>query len=244
MILRLRELGESDLLVDIYTGRIGRITAIAKGARRSRKRFFGVLLAGHLIESQIVKSKSGDLWRLEAAKIIENHADLRDVWSRWTFAAPVLELLLRGTAPHDPIQGLLSLANNTLQRLCVVKEQRLMASNLLIFMVHLAEKLGFGLSFDVCVKCGQAAIPQKSVYLSREGGLVCRHCHKQDCAEVPQGLVKGMSAALGLPEEQRNRLVFPMNICVQGLEFMAGYLQALCGRDIQSLHVLLNILRK
>lgn len=244
IILRLRQLGESDLLVDLYTGRMGRITAIAKGARRSQKRFFGLLLVGHLIEGQLAKSKSGDLWRLDGAKVIENYALIRDDWYRWVFAAPVLELLLRMTAPHDPSEGLLHLADEALKRLCRADQKRIMASDILIFMVNLADKLGFGLSFDVCVVCGRPAAPQSTLHLSHQGGVVCRHCGNHDCMAVPQGLVKGMSAALQMPPEQRARLVFPIAICRQGIEFMTNYLQAICGRDIQSLGVLLPLLAK
>ncbi len=245
MILRLRELGESDLLVDLYTGPMGRLTAIAKGARRSQKRFFGLLLVGHLIEAQLVKGKSGDLWRLDSAKVVHTYAPLRAQWSRWLFAAPVLELLLRITAAHDPSEGLLSLADNTLQRICSLKEQRLMASSLLIFTVVLVQKLGFGLSFEYCVRCGQRVEPSDNIRLSLEGGVVCSQCPApQNCHTVPQGLVKGMSAARDIAPDQRGRLAFPLSVGVPGLRFMTDYLQTICGRDIQSLGVLLDDLPK
>ena len=40
LVLRLRPLGESDLMVDAFTSSMGRITALAKGGKRSKQRFF------------------------------------------------------------------------------------------------------------------------------------------------------------------------------------------------------------
>ena len=59
LILRLRPLGESDLLVDLFSKEMGRITALAKGGKRSKQRFFGVLLAGHLLQLGLARFTAG-----------------------------------------------------------------------------------------------------------------------------------------------------------------------------------------
>ena len=70
LVLRLRPSAESDLMLDLFTRDLGRVTALAKGGKRSLKRFCGLLLAGHLLEVDLAALKSGDLWRLESASLL------------------------------------------------------------------------------------------------------------------------------------------------------------------------------
>ncbi|WP_449246892.1 DNA repair protein RecO [Desulfarculus baarsii] len=243
LTLRLRELGESDLLVDFFGRRIGRGTAIAKGARRSRKRFFGLLLVGHLLELELWPSKSGDLWRLEAAWLLENHQALRADWRRWLFGAPVLELLLRATASHDPHPAALDLALRALSACGQASDKKLLASRLLVFCLLLANELGYGLSLERCVRCGRPVLDEPGLALSPEGGLVCCQCPAGPRARpLAPGLRQGLRTALALPADKKDRLAFPLPLAREGLAFMHQYWAETIGADLGALTVAVDCL--
>ncbi|MCZ6822253.1 MAG: DNA repair protein RecO, partial [Deltaproteobacteria bacterium] len=53
LVLRTFDLAESDRLVHLYTEDLGRVSAIAKGARRSQRRFPGTLEIFNLLDAQL-----------------------------------------------------------------------------------------------------------------------------------------------------------------------------------------------
>ena len=65
VILRLHPFGESDRLVTLLTRTYGKVRAIAKGARRSQKRFLGCLDHLNIVLVRYFEKRSGGLVRLE-----------------------------------------------------------------------------------------------------------------------------------------------------------------------------------
>jgi DNA repair protein RecO (recombination protein O) len=71
LVLRSVEFGESDLIVHLLMPDAGRLTAIAKGARRSLRRFPGTLDLFNHLRVQVAQRRSAGLARLEQATLIE-----------------------------------------------------------------------------------------------------------------------------------------------------------------------------
>jgi DNA repair protein RecO (recombination protein O) len=236
LVLRLRSLGESDLLVDLFTRRSGRLTAVAKGGKRSKQRFFGVLLAGHLLEINLAPTKSADLWRLEAARVKEAYVGLRSNYRRLLAAGPVLELLLRATPVQATQPGVLELALMTLARIERASEPAELGSALVIFLTRLLGLLGYGLNLDSCLHCGRPAQNLRSLRLSLGGGVVCPACPpgRREHPAVP-GLVKSLAAAATLEPRALARLRLPAGQLTGALVFLSEFWQEVVGRDLPSL---------
>ncbi|MCB2185751.1 MAG: DNA repair protein RecO [Deltaproteobacteria bacterium] len=235
LVLRLRELRESDLLVDMFTQGLGRVTAVAKGAKRSQKRFFGLLLSAHYLELQLAPTRGGGLWRLEAARLLRPHLGLRQSWPRWLAGGVVLELLLRATAAHDPQPAALDLALATLARLAGSREGPELASALVIFLARLARELGYGLELGFCLDCGRELATIAQPRLSLEGGLICETCPTPRARPVPLGLVRGLAAAHSLDTAALERLGFSPALLRPAYEFLADFWRQIVGGDLPAL---------
>src|SRR3569623_2063404 len=68
VVLKTTPLRESDLLVVLYTATHGRVAAVARGARRSQRRFAGALQL-LVLGRYAVRRSRGELWSLEAADV-------------------------------------------------------------------------------------------------------------------------------------------------------------------------------
>ncbi len=235
LVLRLRPLGESDLLVDMFTRRMGRLTAVAKGGRRSKQRFFGVLLAGHLLEMNLAPTKSADLWRLESARVLAAHVGLRADYRRLLAAGPVLELLLRATPVQAPQPGVLEQALACLARLEKGADQAELGSGLVVFLVRLLDLLGYGLSLEACLHCGRPAQGQ-GLRLSLGGGAVCPACPPTPRDHpAPPGLIKSLQAAATLQPPALDRLRLPLDQVRGALAYLGEFWQEIVGNDLPSL---------
>ena len=240
LVLRLYPVGESDIILDFFTREMGRLSALAKGGKRSMKRFTGILLLGHLLELELgLGGKGGDLWRLDAAHLITSHAGLGQDFRRFLAAGPIWELLLRATAPLDPHPPALNLALLTLARLAAAEQERELASCLLVFLVRLLKELGYGLSLETCLGCGLAADQIKEPVLSLEGGLLCPACAGGNMGRMefaaPLGLVKGLAAAATLEPKALGRLGFAPAALRPGLAFLSRFWQETVTNDLPSL---------
>ncbi|MCF8031517.1 MAG: DNA repair protein RecO [Desulfarculaceae bacterium] len=236
LVLRLRSLGESDLLVDLFTRRLGRLTAVAKGGKRSKQRFFGVLLAGHLLEMELAPTKSADLWRMESARVREAHVGLRSDYTRLMAAGPVLELLLKATPVQAPQPGALELALATLARLEKSGDPSELGTALVIFLVRLLDLLGYGLNLDSCLHCGRQIQGAVNGRLSLGGGLTCSSCPPgQRDHPAPPGLIKSLQAAARLEPQALGRLRLPPERLREALAFLSEFWQEIVGNDLPSL---------
>ncbi|MCB2192075.1 MAG: DNA repair protein RecO [Deltaproteobacteria bacterium] len=244
LVLRLRPLGESDLMLDVFTASMGRITALAKGGKRSKQRFFGVLLDAHLLEMNLEPTKSPDLWRLASARVLSSHVGLRQDYRRLLAAGPVLELLLRATPVQAPQDGVLELALATLSRMEQGNSPVELASGLAIFLVRLLDLLGYGLNLEACLHCGRPLEQMKSMRLTLGGGLVCPSCpagHREH--QAPPGLIKFLSVARSLDARSLSRLGLPAGQSPQALLFLADFWREVVGHDLPSLGLALRSLK-
>ena len=245
LVLRLRPIGESDLLLDLFTHELGRATALAKGGKRSLKRFCGLLLTGHHLEATLAPLRSADIWRLEAAALLAPHLGLRQDWRRWVMAGPVLELLRRATALNDPHPRALALVLATLERLERAGEPTEMGAALVIFLARLLAELGYGLELGRCLGCGKEAARVARPRLSLGGGLVCEDCpprHREH--PVPPGLVKSLAAAVGLTPEALGRLKITPALLDPALAFLGDFWREITERDLPSLELAREVLKK
>src|SRR2546421_10021974 len=78
LVLRAIAYGESDAVVHLLVRGRGRISAFARGARSSRKRFSGALEPFHRVEALLAGREGQELWAWREARVGEGHAGLRE----------------------------------------------------------------------------------------------------------------------------------------------------------------------
>ena len=94
IVLKSIKYGEADLVLNVLTPQGGKIGCLARGARKSKKRFSGgVLEPTHFIEIVMRPSSRPDgLATIEDAKIIESFDGIRSSYDRLEAALSLLEM--------------------------------------------------------------------------------------------------------------------------------------------------------
>ena len=69
LLLRRVELGEADLVLTLFTSALGRVSALARGARKSQKRFAGALEPFFTIQVRLEERSHSELFTLSEARI-------------------------------------------------------------------------------------------------------------------------------------------------------------------------------
>jgi DNA repair protein RecO (recombination protein O) len=205
LVLRTFDQGESDRVVHLYTETHGRVSAIAKGARRSKRRFPGTLEILSLVDVRLVDPPRAQLMRLEAAKLVGAFEGITANLGRYAIACQFLELLDRLTAEREAHPDLFHFAVGVLEVLSEAEPDRLLA---VLVLAKTLARLGFRPQLTRCAVCGTepAASVSQVAFLPAQGGAVCRSCSGPAEAAVPLRLLRALEAGLRQPLRSRAEL--------------------------------------
>ena len=183
IVLRHRDWGEADRMLGLFTLEMGKVQAIAKGARRPRSR-----KAGHLEPFTHVKlllARGRNIAIITQAEAIDQFTPLREDMLLTTYASYVVELLDRFTYEEGENRGLFRLLRNTLARLCSPDKPELV---LRYYELRLLDLVGFRPQLYTCVRCEAEIQAQDQFFSAQEGGVLCPNCGARVAGSKPVSL--------------------------------------------------------
>lgn len=209
VLLRAVDYGESDLVVHLLTSDTGRFTAIAKGARRSRRRFPGTLDLFNRLAIEGRTRPRGGMGFLERARLVEPHLGLRSDPARYALASFLVELLDRlspEALERDEAGHLFELASESLR---LLERARPTPSLRILLELRVLDALGLRPELSRCVRCGREpglqVSPDHGVkFHVADGGIVCTPCARgqEGLVAVSLGTLRALCEGLALPTDQ------------------------------------------
>ncbi len=172
VVLRSIRYGEADRIVHLYTPHLGRIGAIAKGARRSRSRF-GARLEPFFHIQAVLREGRGDLYTVTGVDTVAIHAALRDQVATIDAAARACDAVARLFETTDPHPEVFRLLVNELALLDAHSAQA-RPSNGLAFRLKLLLAAGILPQLGSCAACGEPE--HLRGFSASAGGVVCSSC--------------------------------------------------------------------
>ena len=183
IVLRGIRYGEADRILHLYTPERGRVSAIAKGVRRSKSRFGGRLEPFFRLDLVLYQGKS-DLLTVTSAETIAGHPRLREHGGAIDGAARACDAVSRLFGDGEPHPGVYHLLSNQLA-LLDRDPQRASRALSLAFRLKLLLAAGFAPHLASCASCGE---PEHLVGFSgAAGGVVCGACEAGSFALSQEG---------------------------------------------------------
>jgi DNA repair protein RecO (recombination protein O) len=139
LILRTRPLTETSLIVNWLTPDLGRISTVAKGARRPKSSFAGKLDLFYAADFSFQRSRRSDLHTLREVKLRDTHIALRHELGYLQQAAYCSKLVEQATETETPLPVVYDLLRTLLAHL---PKQLPQPQTLLAFEIKLLHELG------------------------------------------------------------------------------------------------------
>lgn len=175
---------ESDYIVNFYTRDFGKISVIARNAKKSRKRFGGRL--EQFLELRIkFKSGTSKINYLEDINIINSIAGISDDYDRFKWGCFILEYIENLSAKEEVNIPLYLLLKKTLVGL----NENFSINDVLRFQYRALKCVGLNPELKICYKCGND-ISDFGYLSTRKGGLVCKDCFENIKIRIPANDVK------------------------------------------------------
>jgi len=189
IVLKSTEFEEADKIVTIFTKDYGKITAIAKGVRKTKSKFGSSLEI--LTHSIFLFYKGRNIDIVSQTEILESFFSTSREVVKFAFAANCVEVVNKLTEERETNIGLFNLLKEVLHYLRKADDPKLLA---LSFKWQTMSILGYRPSLDHCCRCNKIVEDQKEMYFNiKEGGLVCNNCiaeDKKECIKVSLYFVK------------------------------------------------------
>ena len=172
VVLRTVNYSDSSLIVRLFTDLYGRVTVIAKGARRIRSATIGILQPPNHITIWYQHKESRDVQTLIKSEFVERYARLGSRLAQSAAALVALEMLDRAVHDADPHPLIFRLITSTLRRLDETTGDEMLILH--FYQLHLARQLGFGPHFSSCAQCGRQLY--RATLDGATGRLLCSRC--------------------------------------------------------------------
>jgi DNA repair protein RecO (recombination protein O) len=171
IILRHQRWGEADRLLTIFTRELGKVRAIAKGARKTQSR-----KAGHLepfMQTALLLAQGRDWWIVTQADTVEAFLPLREDLRKTGYASYIIELLDKFTYEDG--------SNPSLYNLVIETMWHLAAGHPAFIVIHyyelrLLDMMGFRPQLFHCVICEEEIQAVDQYFSALHGGVVCPRC--------------------------------------------------------------------
>lgn len=172
-VLRTIPLGESDRIVTFLTREAGKLRGVAKGARRSRRRFGANLEPLSRVRLQYFEREGSDLARVEAAELLESFYRLQEEPERAAALACIAEVTEAFAREEQHEEASFRLLHAVLR---AVRSGLPIDPALRYFEIWTLRLHGVLPDLRRCGGCDRALPEQGSFYDRREGCVVCGRC--------------------------------------------------------------------
>ncbi len=244
ILLRRSVYGDYDLIITFLSLANGKITVIAKNAKKSRKRFAGLLELFSLLNMECRLPKGRGMAVLQAAALENPFADIRGDIMKTAYAsywAELINLWLEEGKPQARIFHLLHYCLDALNTGILGNEELS-----ILFQLRFLSFSGLSPDFSECNCCHAGTDEIRSDWLVFElakGGILCKGCSSSalSALKLSKGTVKQLLWIQANDLKKAGRLKFTRPALIEGLNFLERFIAFHIGREPKSLKFLRNL---
>ena len=243
ILLRRLDYGDFDLILTFLSLERGKISLIAKSAKKSTKRFAGILELFSLIEAVASTGKGRGLPVLQEATLISPFSTIRNDIRKTAYASYWCELLNYWVEENQKQAPLFYLLKQALSQL----EGGAAAAEIsLFFQMRLLNLTGHSPSLRQCGRCRKHLEMIQSnqvVFDIAKGAILCDECTSGAGGRIrlSKGTIKQLLWVESGDLKRASRIRFGVQAIKESLEFLEAFVPYIMGMQPQSLKFLRQI---
>lgn len=174
IVVRSTDYGESHKIIVVYTKEGGKISLMARGARKLKSRLAALSQLLTYAEYTYYRGQSGQMGTLNQGEIIDSHRELFADLQKTAYASYLAEMADRLTEENDGSSYVFSQLAAGIGAIAQGKDGQIIAHAFELLMLSVA---GYTPIVDACVSCGSEQLGDEPYSFRIDlGGAVCRRC--------------------------------------------------------------------
>jgi len=235
IVLKRTNLGEADCIITLYTPDIGKVRAVAKGARKPKSK-----LGGHLdllTQSSLLLARGQNLDIITQSQTIQSFLQLKRDLKAISCALYLAELVDQFTPEQAENYPLYRLLQANLLRLCEGGNRDVQLRQ---FELQLLSHLGYQPELHQCLGCNSPLAPRDNFFSPGSGGVLCPNCAAKEPTARPISLdaLKVMRFLLNGDITSASRLRMSSELSAELEQLLRAYVRYLLEREVKSLRFL------
>ncbi|QJA08019.1 DNA repair protein RecO [Romboutsia sp. CE17] len=171
IVLKAVRYKENDVILTIFTRKLGKIAAMAKGAKKNKS---SLLSSSQLFSySNYTLKKYGNMYRVSQSDVIKSFYDLSYDLEAFSYATYITKLVESSTLENQTNNRLFVLLAQTLYLYTQENIDKQFITR--AFELKFLDYIGFRPIVNRCSNCGSKD-NQEYVFNSYEGGILCKTC--------------------------------------------------------------------
>jgi DNA repair protein RecO (recombination protein O) len=241
IVIRSFDYGESDRIVTFFTLEHGKIKGIAKGARRSRRRFSNSLDLFCHVRIHFFEKEDRSLTRIDQCDVIEFYPGLSRDIVKMGYCSYFVELVDAMVGEGQAHQGLFDLLRAFLS---IVDRMEPKEEMLRIFEIRLLSLLGYRPNLNSCTRCRKGLDQLEGIYfVPARGGIFCEKCCPTgaDFLTLTMGTARVLEKLAGTDLSKIHRVRFSPRSLTESREILPRFIQHYLNRELKSLRFLESV---
>jgi len=237
-VLHCLSYGESDLIVTFYSSDFGKIKGIAKGAKRSKKRFANVFEPFSLTNIIFSQKNRDSLAFIESCDIIDHYSAIRQDLEKTLIASYFVDLTNHFSPEGKKNESIFELLENFL---AILGREKSSDAVIRFFEMRLLKIAGFEPALDHCIHCNTPVANGSSYYFfPREGGIKCAACAHPERYDqcISAGTVRTLLLGKDMDIDKIKLVFLPGNLALESRNILSGFITHVLGREVKSLKVM------
>jgi DNA repair protein RecO (recombination protein O) len=236
IVLRTRPFGEADKIVSFLTEDFGKVTGIAKGAMRSRRRFVNSLEPFARVNLRFQDRPQNSLVFILAAELLFGYRQLSTSLERMSHAAYLVEIT---DGLISERQENLAVYHHLRDSLRYLEERGTSLRFLTSFELKLLRLVGYQPVLDNCKRCARGypeEISRQWHFSFIDGGLLCDSCagSRRETLPLSPRAVEILAALQSEPDALPELLPLPPSVIKEMRAVTQRFVQFHMDREIKS----------
>jgi DNA repair protein RecO (recombination protein O) len=237
-VLRTLSYGESDLIVTFLSNEFGKLKGIAKGAKRSKKRFANVFEPFSLTNIIFTRKSRDMLAFIDACEIIDHYDAIRLDLGKILIASYFIDL-----ADHFSPEGKKNEKVFELLQafLALLGSQKASDALVRFFEMRLLKLAGFEPTLDHCIMCRTPVANGSAYYFhAQEGGIKCAQCAKPERYDqsVSAGTIRTLLLGKDMDVDKIKLIALSDSMAMESRNILVGFISHVLSREVKSLRVM------
>lgn len=171
IVLKAVRYEENDVILTIFTRKLGKIAAMAKGAKKNKS---ALLSSAQLFSySNYTLKKQGNMYRISQSDVIKSFYDLSYDLEAFSYATYITKLVESSTLENQTNNRLFVLLAQTLYLYTQDNVDKKFITR--AFELKFLDYIGFKPIVNRCSNCGEKN-SNEYVFNAYEGGILCKAC--------------------------------------------------------------------
>ncbi|OPY03950.1 MAG: DNA repair protein RecO [Syntrophus sp. PtaB.Bin001] len=245
IVLKTLNYSDSDLIVTFYTRDFGKLTAIAKGARKSKKRFVNVLEPFCCSSLLFFRKQRDQLAWLESCQCINEYPEIRKSLDRTLLASYFIDLVDHFSLEEKAEIKLFKLLYTFLS---LIEEGDTSERLLRFFEIRHLKITGYAPALDRCLICNAPLnSQQRYVFSITHGGLHCLSCSSASAAPgvlpISVGTIRTLQLGTEIETDKMKRILFSGQTARESKSLLTLFIGHILGKELKSMKVLDEVQR-